>query len=329
MKTIEGETLTVEQQKLVDENLGLVGFELARFGRLRPPTRHRESEDLFQEGCLGLIRAARSFQTQRGIPFAAWALPRIHSAMRRALGRSFSTLRAPMPRRRCDRRKLRNPFRAPEAVPLTFDPQTKAASNPPGESDETIGQRLGDKYERALARATARMCHVGCSRDDRAALCELLVRERVAVPEPSAQTPLREIARRTQSSYARVRQCEDQLKAEIRHALGADPEVAVLFAELRRHERGVAGRLDAEVEQRLLAAAEQRLGDCLTDLPREARADLLLRLVELGGGDATALGAQLLPRLAPEQRERLFIDLDAPPPKAARRRKRRRRTHRP
>jgi hypothetical protein len=79
----------------------------------------------------------------------------------------------------------------------------------------------------------------------------------------------------------------------------------------------------------LLAAAEQRLGECVTDLPRAARADLLLRLLEFADGDPAAFGAPLLAKLTPEQRERLFIDLDAPPPKTACRRKRRRRTHRP
>lgn len=88
--------LTDEQQRLVRENIGLVSVHLRRYvGNLAFPRRDREWDDLFQEGCLGLIQAAVAFRQERGIPFAAFALARIHNAVSRALHCKFSTVHVP------------------------------------------------------------------------------------------------------------------------------------------------------------------------------------------------------------------------------------------
>ena len=88
--------LTDEQRRLVRENIGLVSVHLRRYvGNLAFPRRDREWDDLFQEGCLGLIQAAAAFRQERGIPFAAFALARIHNAVSRALHCKFSTVHVP------------------------------------------------------------------------------------------------------------------------------------------------------------------------------------------------------------------------------------------
>src|SRR3990172_4876630 len=100
--------LTDEQRRLVRDNVGLVAVHLRRnVANLIHPKREREWEDLFQEGCLGLIRAATAFRAERGIPFAAFALPRIHNAVSRALVTKFSTIYVP------PRRTKRTPLRPP------------------------------------------------------------------------------------------------------------------------------------------------------------------------------------------------------------------------
>jgi hypothetical protein len=164
------------------------------------------------------------------------------------------------------------------------------------------------------------------ARPDRAALCDLLVRERISIPDESARKPLREIARLTNSSYARVRQCEDRLHAHMRRVLNDDPEVDVLISESRRHARGMAGPVDEEVEQRLRTAAERGFARRMDELPHEGRAELMCRAVELGGVDAALLSAHLMSRLNPEQREHLFVDLHSAPRGRPRQRTRR---HRP
>ena len=56
---VASSALSADQQALVARNLGLVGLHLRnRVPTPRQPMRQREYEDLFQEGCLALIRAA-------------------------------------------------------------------------------------------------------------------------------------------------------------------------------------------------------------------------------------------------------------------------------
>ena len=86
-------TLTDEQRRLVRDNVGLVAVHLRRnVVNLLHPKWEREWDDLFQEGCLGLIRAATAYRAERGIPFAAFALPRIHNAVSRAIQSKFERL---------------------------------------------------------------------------------------------------------------------------------------------------------------------------------------------------------------------------------------------
>ena len=93
---LKREPLTDQQRRIVNENIGLVAVHLRRYvTNLSQPRRDREWEDLFQEGCLGLIDAATRFRAERGIPFVAFALPRIHNAVSKALQAKFSTVRIP------------------------------------------------------------------------------------------------------------------------------------------------------------------------------------------------------------------------------------------
>lgn len=78
--------LTITQAELVRANLGLIGLHLRRaFGGQRRDRRDREFDDLFQEGCLGLMRAARKYDPACGMTFATFALPRIRQAVSRSV----------------------------------------------------------------------------------------------------------------------------------------------------------------------------------------------------------------------------------------------------
>ncbi len=75
---------------MVTENIGLVMYHLRRHvPNLGTPQRDREWEDLVQEGCMGLIRAAALYRHERGIPFVAFALRRIQKEVSRALHSKF------------------------------------------------------------------------------------------------------------------------------------------------------------------------------------------------------------------------------------------------
>ena len=67
-----------QRNKLVSDNIGLVHSCCRRFSG-----RGVEYDDLFQAGCLGLIRAAEGFDDDRGIMFSTYAFPAILGEIRR------------------------------------------------------------------------------------------------------------------------------------------------------------------------------------------------------------------------------------------------------
>lgn len=69
---------TSVRNALVSENIGLVHSCCQRF-----KGRGVEYDDLFQAGCLGLIRAAEGFDSERGIMFSTYAFPAIMGEIRR------------------------------------------------------------------------------------------------------------------------------------------------------------------------------------------------------------------------------------------------------
>lgn len=56
--------------KIVEENIGLVKSCISKFS-----FKFSDYDDLFQAGCLGLTRAAKSFDVSRGTKFSTYAVP--------------------------------------------------------------------------------------------------------------------------------------------------------------------------------------------------------------------------------------------------------------
>lgn len=69
---------TSDRDILITENLGLVHSCAHRF-----TGRGMEYEDLFQAGCMGLVKAFDAFDTERGVRFSTYAVPVILGEMRR------------------------------------------------------------------------------------------------------------------------------------------------------------------------------------------------------------------------------------------------------
>ncbi len=63
---------------MVEENLGLVHLCARRF-----LGRGVEYDDLYQAGCVGLVKAAENFDTGRGVRFSTYAVPVILGEVRR------------------------------------------------------------------------------------------------------------------------------------------------------------------------------------------------------------------------------------------------------
>ncbi len=214
-------------QTRVTENLGLVRVHLQhRLGPLRAGRRHRDIDDLFQEGCLELVRAARSYDPACEIPFASFALLRIRRAIHRALEETDQERERRLHRAACrhaleadadDPRPKRGPKRGTESQ------KAPAASGTPGAHPQLVGAAsdlnvLGARYRSAVddaARQLLRRSHT----PERARVVRQLVQRRLRVLDAEDKPSLRQITRDTASSYGRVRACEMQMLAIIREQL--------------------------------------------------------------------------------------------------------------
>ena len=309
-------TLTDEQRRLVRDNLGLVAMHLRRnVAGLRTPQRGREWEDLFQEGCLGLIRAATDYRPERGIPFAAFALPRIHNAVSRALQTKFSTIYTP-PRRRVrpidGSTALRRDeeARTPKAFEMSSDLADRAAHRRRSEADstalQTIGERLRGKYERAVSAAAEAVSGRTSTRGDREQLVRTLVDDRFLVPDEESRRPLRGIARETRSSYGRVAECDRQLCEEVRRTLEADPEFHVLQRLSKTDPVGADLSIDENLERELAAITAAEFTRRFSIASRDERTHMLQGLLELSPGDLDEIVRTRVSTLPTDARERLL-----------------------
>ena len=281
------------QCRLVRENMGLVAVHLRRHvANLSTPRRDREWDDLFQEGCLGLIEAARTFRKERGIPFAAYALPRIHNAVSKALQDKFSTLRVPAQRSRPRNQdasvgKPGNPERRPTLCSLSDEHAGRVADrrhgNLCGPGGDTIGDRLRQKYDDAVALAREALSKGASTRGDRDKLVRILAEERFLVPCEESRRALRQIARDTRSSYARVAQYERQLAEAVRRALEADPEFGELQRRARRDPDGGDAPIDEELEIGLLLAGAEEFARRFVRADPGNRAEMLHAVLSRSG----------------------------------------------
>lgn len=68
----------IDRDRFIEENLGLVHSLCRRFSG-----RGIEYDDLFQAGCIGLIKATDAFDGERGVCFSTYAVPVIMGEIRR------------------------------------------------------------------------------------------------------------------------------------------------------------------------------------------------------------------------------------------------------
>jgi len=310
--------LSASQRALVQSNMGLVAVHLRRHvTNLAAVRRDREYDDLFQEGCLGLMQAAARWNPDGGIPFAAYALPRIHNAISTALRCKFSTVYVP-PRFGAkhessgDGDEANTGATRPREYSLSqaqWLSLTRTSVRERADSDgETIGDRVRDKYERAVHSAVETLKGRASVRGDREALLRIVARERILVPNEDARRSLRQIARETKSSYARVAQCGSQLADEVRTALSGDPELRELLRQARNHADGFAAPIDARTEQALTEAGARAYGRRFEHADDQDRARLVYALMRRMDFDMNGFVRDGFGKLDRAQREQLLRD---------------------
>ncbi|GIK17179.1 MAG: hypothetical protein BroJett003_21430 [Planctomycetota bacterium] len=270
--------LSAERKRLVEDNLGLVGVHLKRF----VPPRSRQDcdrEDLYQEGCLGLIEAGGRYDPGSAIPFASYALARIHRSVSAAMHEEPGLIRTPDPRRR--RRRSRADASAqgiagPRIRPIVQSlddgaDSVKIREALAGETDAdesataalgaTIRERIRDKHQRALRAAAEALSRSGGAPASRPQLLRRLVEERRLVARESHRTPLRQLARETECSFSLVNRCDQALESRACAMLAGDPE----FRELRRRalssEAGLDAVVDGDLERAVVTVGAASLKD--------------------------------------------------------------------
>ncbi|NOT02812.1 MAG: hypothetical protein HOP29_19610 [Phycisphaerales bacterium] len=307
--------LTDGQRRMVAEHVGLVGMHLKRHvPGLEHPSREREWDDLFQEGCIGLATAAAGYDPSGGIPFPAFAQRRIQQAVGRALHHGFQTVRTPEPRP--DRSA--GPDEFPRVVPLDREAASRRANRrhrPDAAPDvatdgaptrETIGDAIRRRYDLAVMEAVRAVRNdPDAGGADRGRLVERVAAERVSIPDEAYRVPLRQVVKTTGSSYARVHYAERRLTQFVRNALAHDAEMDVLRQAARRSPDGVRDPLEDADRRALHEAAGRRFAEAFAAAPEERQCVALLAAMRWGGLNPGQVAGSLFRRMDPRQRARL------------------------
>ncbi|MCB9866586.1 MAG: hypothetical protein H6816_08135 [Phycisphaerales bacterium] len=353
--------LSAGQQELVTRNLGLVHWHIReRVRNVKQDGVRRDYEDLFQEGCWGLMRAALSFDPRGGVRFAAYALARIHHAVSLFLYRNGSLLSRPVPRRRLSARRNAgatdptDPTAPTDAIGATAASVESAQLGEARHFDEvgrnvparvscdgrsrwlrdrrgtrirrlfvgdlaaapevaeahgpTVAGRLGEKLAWAFARAAVRVQMRPAVRRDRRALIELLLAERLAIPEETERWAMRRVARQTASSCRRVMTCEQILLREVRRVLTQDLEFVYLVVLLRRSPDGGRETMSRYARRKLRLLAAETICVQLRRVPRAMRLRWFRRLLGGEAPDYFRVG-QVLSRLRWDELDELLASL--------------------
>jgi hypothetical protein len=204
----------------------------------------------------------------------------------------------------------------PKSVPLGSEPvdrQARARRSDPwvrcGEetAGETVGDRIRDKYDRVVREVGNKLSVRATPRGDRKTLLEMLRNDRFLVPDSEARLTLREIARRTKSSYARVAQCDKNYADAVRQRLDGDPEFHALKREARRNPRGADVTIDAQLDASLAEASADEFVRRYRGLDSPTRARMLTQLLDASSEESEPFLQRCVQSLDCRDRERLLL----------------------
>lgn len=288
--------LTREQQDLVSRHIGLVGVHLrTRVPTPAQPHRRREFEDLFQEGCVALMRAAARYNPDRDGAFAAYAIPRIRSAVHTAIHERFTVVHVPA---RALKEWRQTPgsrgHMPPQGQDWTADLEKKLAdASNPVTAEESLRHTLRRRFERAVQRA---MVDLRGRRWRQRNPCEIMARiaaERLLIGQEVHRTPLRQIARDFGVSSGRASAYEKQLTDTVAEYMRRDAQVTCLLELAWQDPDGLDGRMDADRRAALLRAEVAAFSQEFAELQPSARAEVLYRLIERSSHNLTEVAANL------------------------------------
>ena len=219
---------------LIEANMYLVQTHIRMKLRLpRQPSSRGDYDDLYQEGCMALVIAARRYDPRRHGPWTRYARYQIRYAISRLLYEGFRAVRIPA----AVLRELRRTGQVPVETECPDDLGNHSVAWRHRPSEPTIGDLWVSCYQQAAYAAADDLKRSPRCQPDRARLIVRFVEEYLLVPEASARTPKRDLARQEGCSVGRINGVERQLVRAIIERLDDDAEAT----ELRRRARGADG----------------------------------------------------------------------------------------
>ena len=231
--------MSARQCQFVENNLPLVYLTLRRHRYLTDHHRAgREPKELFQEGSLALMEAVRMHDPIRHGEFAAFAMARIHFAISRYVHEYTGAIRVPFitQRRRkknreekeCDRHR---PAPLPRVVSMKdgrhgttrLRTSIREVHHASSVQDEvTIGDMIRERFDRAMREVARDMKNSPRCTQDNSDVIERCLEERWSVPEPTARTSIRQLAKSLSCSAGRVTYYEERFRKKLAAALNGD-----------------------------------------------------------------------------------------------------------
>jgi len=294
-------SLTPEQRARVNDNIGLVGLHIKnRVPTPDEPSKFREYDDLFQEGCIALVRAAVRFDPQTDGQFAAYALARIRGAIHSAIHEKFTIIHIPL------RALMKLQQQDPDSEIEIIDPMKKPivalhASVPvevpigscSDRDDETVRHMIRRRFELAVSRAMEDLKKRKWRRRNPCAIMERIAAERLLISRDNAKTPLRQIARDAGVSPGRANSYEQLLLNTVREYFQNDPQVRVLVWLAKKDTFGFEAVVDEHRKDLLIRAEVDDFVERFKQMKPDNRAETLYSLVQQAIGEVEEVAANL------------------------------------
>lgn len=293
------------RRRLVDANVHLVGVHLSRNVRLpRQPSRYGDYDDLFQEGCVALVEAARAYEPGRHGDFGPYALSRIHYAVSHYLYEGFRVVRIPATVQKLMRKRDADGGGLPKevAMPWPDDFAGRAGRGRQRPDGPTVGEAWRVHYEAAVREAERELKRSPRCRPGRVRLIERFVEEWLLIPEPDDRVAKRELARQMSCSVGCVNGLERQLVRMIRKRLEDDAEAAELRRCAAGSDEGWGEELSETVRRRVVSAGAAGFAEKFEGAERRERGVVLLAMLEGLGVDVEQVAAGCYRRLDDERR---------------------------
>jgi hypothetical protein len=167
---------------------------------------------------------------------------------------------------------------------------------------ETVSQRVREIYIAAVRQAARLAMHAKPASRHASADIDLIVEERLLIPNEEFRCSLRQLARRAGCSYARIAYGEKRLTDMDRTRLEGDEELALLLQTAHRSPAGWDTVIDRELAEQLESLQLSSFFKCVESLPRQEQTVVLAEVLEKCRTTPKHAMSWALRRLEPQQR---------------------------